>query len=182
MKNKQVKSKQVISVWDIVVRLTHWTLAICVFLNLTITEEGESIHIWVGYVAVFVVVLRLIWGFVGTRYARFGDFFPTFGKLKQHISDVKNRRPEKHLGHNPLGALMMFALWGCVLGLGISGYMLEMEQFYADERLEDMHEFCANLLIPLIALHVLAVIVMSKISKINLAKAMITGDKYVADD
>lgn len=170
-------TKSTVKVWDIVVRVTHWTLATCVLLNLAITEEGSDVHIWVGYTACAIVVVRLLWGFVGTRYARFSDFFPTLAKIKQHIDDLKQRRPETHLGHNPLGALMMFALWGCVIVLAVSGYLLESPQFYGEEWLETIHEFTANLLIPLIALHVLAVIVMSKVNKTNLAKAMLTGYK-----
>ena len=67
---------QKVKVWDIPVRLCHWGLAACVLANLAFMEEGDGIHQYVGYIAAGMVVFRVLWGLVGSRYARFSDFFP----------------------------------------------------------------------------------------------------------
>ena len=77
---------------------------------------------------------------------------------------------------------MMFALWSVVIGLGVTGYLMGTEQFWGDERLEEIHELLANSLIPLIALHVISAVAMSFISKNNLIAAMITGNKKLPND
>ncbi len=171
-----------VKVWDIAVRLCHWGLALCILANLTFVEEGDDIHQYIGYSAAGIVAFRFIWGFVGTRYARFSDFFPTPKRLITHSKQLINRQADTHLGHNPFGALMMFALWSVVIGLGVTGYLMGTEQFWGDERLEEIHELLANSLIPLIALHVISAVAMSFISKNNLIAAMITGNKKLPND
>ncbi len=173
---------QTVKVWDLPVRLCHWGLAACVLANLAFTEEGSDIHEYVGYTAAGIVAFRLLWGFIGSRYARFSDFFPTPSRLMEHGRNIARRRPDTHLGHNPFGALMMFALWAAVIGLGVSGYLMTTDRFWGDETVEEIHGFLADSLIPLIALHVTAALVMSFLSKTNLVHAMITGKKNVPDD
>ena len=173
---------QKVKVWDIPVRLCHWGLAACVLANLAFTEEGDDIHQYVGYIAAGIVVFRVLWGFVGSRYARFSDFFPTPQRLITHGQRLLRRQPDPHLGHNPLGAMMMLVLWSVVIGLGVSGYLMGTEQFWGDETMEEIHEVLANSLIPLIALHVASALAMSFISKSNLVAAMITGNKNVPDE
>ena len=172
---------QTVKVWDLPVRLCHWGLAACVIANLLITEDGSNIHQYIGYTAVGIVAFRTLWGLIGTKHARFSDFFPTPTRLYRHITSLfQPASPEhesQHLGHNPLGALMMLALWGVIIGLGVSGYMMGLEAYWGDEMLEEIHEILANSLYPLIGLHVLAAVAMSYWSKINLVKAMITGNK-----
>lgn len=168
---------ETIKVWDLPVRLCHWALAGCVLANLAFTEEGEEVHRYVGYVAAGIVAFRLLWGFIGSRHARFSDFFPTPARLKAHWQHIRHRQPDPHPGHNPLGALMMFALWAVVLALGVTGYLMGTDRFWGDEGLETLHGTLANALIPLIALHVGAAILMSVLTRVNLVGAMITGRK-----
>lgn len=87
---------------------------------------------------------------------------------------------EEHLGHNPFGALMMFALWGVIIGLGVSGYLMGTDQFWGVEEIEEIHEILANALYVLVPIHVLSAIVMSQLQRQNLIKAMITGNKTVS--
>ncbi|MDO4232730.1 MAG: cytochrome b/b6 domain-containing protein [Lautropia sp.] len=166
-----------IKVWDLPVRLCHWALAAIVLLNLMVTEEGETVHRYLGYTAFGIVVFRLLWGFIGSRHARFDDFWPTPSRIAAHLRALRRREPEQHPGHNPLGAVMMLVLWATVLGLGISGYLMGTDAFWGDERVEAVHAFLANALIPLVVLHVLAAIVMSHLGHVNLVRAMITGRK-----
>ena len=109
-------------------------------------------------------------------------FFPTPQRLITHGQRLLRRQPDPHLGHNPLGAMMMLVLWSVVIGLGVSGYLMGTEQFWGDETMEEIHEVLANSLIPLIALHVASALAMSFISKSNLVAAMITGHKNVPDE
>lgn len=173
------KTRQV-RVWDILVRVTHWAVAAGITANLLFTEEGSELHQYVGYTAVGLVVIRLLWGFVGTRYARFSDFFPTPARIKHHLSDLSIRRTdEQHLGHNPLAAIMMFALWAVIIGLGISGYLMEAKIFGSKDILEEIHGILANSLYLLVPLHIISAIAMSYWERQNLIKSMITGNKTV---
>lgn len=134
------------------------------------------------------MVIRLLWGLIGTRYARFSSFFPTPTRLKRHVSALSVRRTdEQHLGHNPLAAIMILSLWAVIIGLGITGYLMESAFFSNTELLgnedllEDAHELLANSLYLLVPLHVIAAIVMSYWQRQNLIKSMVTGKKTVTD-
>ena len=173
------KTRQV-RVWDILVRVTHWAVAAGITANLLFTEEGSELHQYVGYTVVGLVVVRLLWGLVGTRYARFSDFFPTSSRIKRHLSDLSARRmDEQHLGHNPLAAIMMLLLWAVIIGLGVSGYLMEARIFGSKDILEEIHEILANSLYSLVPLHIISAIVMSYWEQQNLIKSMITGNKTV---
>lgn len=181
------KAKQV-KVWDILVRVTHWTVAAGIIANLLFTEDGSELHEYVGYTVLGLVVVRLLWGLVGTRYARFTSFFPTPTRLKHHLSALSVRRvDEQHLGHNPLAALMMLSLWAVIIGLGLTGYLMETDifshiQLLGDKDvLEEIHELLANSLYLLVPLHIIAAIAMSYWQRQNLIKSMITGKKKVSD-
>ena len=176
------KTKQV-RVWDILVRVTHWTVATGIIANLLFTESGSEIHQYVGYTVVGSVVVRLLWGLIGTRYARFSDFFPTRARIKNHLADLSVRRTdEQHLGHNPLAAIMMLVLWTVIIGLGITGYLMESGILGNKGLFEEVHELLANSLYLLVPLHIISAIVMSYWERQNLIKSMITGNKTVADD
>ncbi len=168
-----------VKVWDVFVRFTHWSVAAIVVMNYALTEEGSDIHQYLGYTAATLVGLRLIWGVIGSPYARFSSFFPTPERIKQHIRLMKTRQSGRELGHNPMGALMMFALWGCIIGLAATGYLMGTDAYWGSEALEALHEGLANGLIGLAVLHVAAVALMSLWGKTNLVRAMISGYKNV---
>ena len=172
--NRHVAS---MSVWDPFVRVFHWSLVSCVMLNFFILEEGEAPHEWVGYTATALVVARIIWGFVGSRFARFSDFFPTPSRLGRHIDGIRSGQAEHQWGHNPLGALMMFALMGLVLSLGLTGWMQGTDAYFGEEWLQELHGFLANTLIALAGLHAAAAIIMGRVERTRLVKAMVTGVK-----
>ena len=99
-----------VRVWDPVVRLFHWTVVIAVCLNLFVLKPGRLYHRYAGYVVIGAVLIRLVWGFIGTRHARFGDFFPTPSRLIPYLKALFRREEPRHLGHNPAAAVMMLAL------------------------------------------------------------------------
>lgn len=164
-------------VWDRFVRVFHWTLVSCVLLNYFVLEEGDPPHEWAGYLAAALVVARFVWGFIGSRHARFSDFFPTPSRLKHHLQAMRSGQPEHHWGHNPLGALMMFLLMGLVIALGITGWMQGTDAYFGEEWLQELHELLAHALLISAGLHAASAIVMGRIVRTRLVKAMVTGTK-----
>ncbi len=164
-------------VWDRFVRVFHWSLVACVAFNLLVQDDGEPLHRWSGYLASGLVLARIVWGFIGSRHARFADFFPTPARLRAHLQALRAGRPEAHEGHNPLGALMMLALLALVLSLGLTGWMQGLDAFWGDEWLEELHEGLAASLQGLVLLHVGAALLMSHLERTDLIRAMITGFK-----
>lgn len=166
-----------IQVWDRFVRFFHWSLVSCVLINYFAIDDGETVHQWLGYFASALVLARIVWGFIGSKHARFADFFPTPTRLRHHLQAMRTGKSDPHPGHNPLGALMMLTLITLVLGLGVTGYLQGTDMFWGEEWLQELHEVLASTLIGLAALHALAAIVMGRIERTNLVQAMITGVK-----
>lgn len=164
-------------VWDPLVRVFHWSLVACVLLNLQVVDDGEDLHQWLGYAASALVALRVVWGFIGPRHARFADFFPTPRRVANHVRALLGGETEHHWGHNPLGALMVFALLGMVLSLGLTGWMQTLDAFWGVEWLMDLHEGLGEWLLPMVSLHAGATIIMGRIERTRLVKAMVTGVK-----
>ncbi len=107
--------------WDPLVRLTHWTIVGAVLVNGLISEEGSPLHVWVGYGLAAVLALRLLWGFIGPREARFSAFPPSPARAAAHVRDISAGRLTQHLSHNPLGALMAYAIWATLAVIIASG-------------------------------------------------------------
>jgi cytochrome b len=170
-------TRDAVKVWDPFVRIFHWSLVTCVLLNYFVVDDGELIHEWLGYTASALVTLRIVWGFIGSRHARFSDFFPTPSRLKTHLAALREGRIEHHVGHNPLGALMMLALMALVLALGGTGFLQTTDTFWGEEWLQELHEWLGSALIALAGLHAAAAILMSRIERTNLVAAMFTGIK-----
>lgn len=164
-------------VWDRFVRLFHWTLVACVLLNYFVFEEGEWLHQWSGYLATALVCARIVWGFIGSRHARFADFFPTPSRLRSHLMAVRARQPDHHWGHNPLGALMMLLLMSLVMSLGFTGWLQGTDAYFGEEGLQNLHRYLANTLMGFVGLHAAAALIMGRIERTRLIKAMVTGVK-----
>ena len=164
-------------VWDRFVRVFHWSLVSCVLLNVFVLEEGETPHRWCGYLAATLVIARIVWGFIGSRHARFSDFFPTPARLWAHLQALRSGRPEHHWGHNPLGALMMLLLMGLVLSLGLTGWLQGTDAFWGEEWLQALHEWLADGLIAAAGVHAASAIVIGRVERTRLVKAMLTGVK-----
>lgn len=177
---KSLPATQPVRVWDPFVRFFHWSLVGCVLLNFVV-EEGEALHRALGYAASGLVGARILWGFVGTRYARFAGCFPTPAQLRQHFANLLAGRETPYVGHNPAGAAMMLALMTCVLLLGLTGHLQTTESLGDSEALEEVHEALASGLLGLAGLHAAAALVMGWLEGTNLIGAMITGVKLRRD-
>ena len=161
-----------IKIWDLPLRLFHWLLVIAVALAFLSSEEDSALndwHILSGWVAGTLIVFRLIWGFVGGEHSRFSDFVRP-SRIAEHISGLLGGRREVSLGHNPLGAIAVIVL------LGLTGVTVWAGAF-GGEGAEELHETVAWTLLAMVALHVVAVVVMSLLERENLVRAMITGTK-----
>lgn len=170
-----------IKVWDPLVRIFHWTLALACVLNLWLVEDGSDLHEWLGYYAAGAVVVRIVWGFIGTRYARFSSFFPTPSRLKEHLGAMLQNKAHS-IGHNPLGGLMILGLMALVLLLGLTGWMMSLDLFWGEDWVEELHEGLAEILMVLVLIHVSVVSLYSRFGKDNLIKAMWTGRKSIRSD
>lgn len=98
-------------VWDPLVRLTHWTIALVIVLNGILIDGDALAHIWIGYTALGLLALRLLWGLIGPENARFSSFPISLSDASRHIAGLKRGEHKTYRSHNPLGALMVYALW-----------------------------------------------------------------------
>ncbi|MEQ1598202.1 MAG: cytochrome b/b6 domain-containing protein [Methylotenera sp.] len=103
-------STKTVSVWDPLVRIGHWTLVIAFFTAYFTEEDFLTQHTWAGYVVGTVVLIRIIWGFIGSKHAKFNDFIYSPSAIFTYLNGLISRKPQHYLGHNPAGGLMVFAL------------------------------------------------------------------------
>jgi cytochrome b len=171
---------QHLKVWDPLVRLFHWCLVAAFAANVFLTKPGKLVHEWVGYAVAGLIAVRLIWGLVGTRHARFADFPPSVPGAIAQMQDMVTGRRHVHAGHSPLGAWMIYNLLVTMIAIAVSGYMQTTLPFFGVKWVESAHEFFVNWAEISIVLHITAVIVESRRLRVNLAKAMVTGYKDIA--
>ena len=107
--------------WDPLVKLTHWGVAVAVIANALVTEEGSGWHIWVGYGLAALLALRLCWGLIGPAEARFSAFPPSPRRALAHMGEIRRGEVIEHRSHNPLGALMVYAIWTCLVVIIATG-------------------------------------------------------------
>lgn len=172
---KQVK------VWDPAIRVFHWTLVAGFTANALILDDESKAHLWVGYMVVALVLLRLIWGFVGPRYARFSSFPPSVSGAGRQLGDIITGRKHIHPGHTPLGALMIYNLLLTILVIGFSGYLMTTDMFWGVEWPEELHEVAVLWAETSVMLHIAAVIFESWRINVNLPRSMVTGYKNIPD-
>lgn len=166
---------RLIRVWDWPLRLFHWTLVVVVAVAFLSSGEDSVLNQWhvlAGWLAAILVVFRIVWGFIGGEHSRFSDFVRP-SRIADHLSSIAHGRRAPALGHNPLGGLsvlVLLALTAITVWTGAVG----------GESLEDLHELVAWTLLAMVALHVVAVVVMSLLERQNLVRAMVTGKKPAA--
>jgi cytochrome b len=169
--------KQAILVWDFPVRVFHWLLVIS-FAGAWLTSESEAqqlIHYAFGYSACAIILFRIVWGVVGTRYARFTQFIKGPTETGQHIKSLLVGKKPPSPGHNPAGALVMISLMILILLIGLTGYGIVKDVL--GEWMSGAHEAISDLAFWLVLLHVAAAIIMSFLQKENLVRSMLTGMK-----
>jgi cytochrome b len=165
-----------VKVWDPLVRVLHWTLVVAFAVAFATGDEVMVLHRWAGYTILGIVAVRLVWGVVGTRHARFTDFVRGPSAVKAYLKGLIAGRPKHYVGHNPAGGAMVLALVAGLLLTAGTGLLADRPGAAA-EVFEDVHEVVANLMLALVGAHVLGVLVSSVLHRENLVRAMITGFK-----
>jgi len=184
---------QIVPVWDLPVRLFHWALVGLVAFSWWSAEEGGVMlkyHMWSGYGVFGLVLFRIGWGFVGTRYARFAEFVHGPRRVLASLATLWDRKPLAVAGHNPLGGWMVLALLAVLAvqvgtGLFANDDLFNEGPLYAQvtkawsDRLTAIHHLNFKVLAVLVTIHVLAIVWHRWRKGERLAWAMITGRKQL---
>jgi cytochrome b len=171
----------VAQVWDLPVRLFHWLMVLC-FAGTWLSADSERwrlIHVDLGYAMVALVAFRIVWGFIGTPYARFANFVRGPAALLHYLRSLLAGRPEHHTGHNPAGAVAILLLIALTLLTAASGWADFNDVGAA--WLASAHETLAEGMLLVVALHLVGVVVSSRLHRENLVLAMLTGRKPMRD-
>ena len=196
-------------VWDATTRVFHWLNVLCVLgliavgtviLNadaLGANNDGKILlkttHVWIRYVFVLNLLWRLVWGFVGGHWSRFGNFVPSRASLQAYVSDLLSGRHQPAIGHNPMGALSVLAMLVLLLVQVFTGFISDDEiassgpwtPFVSGYWVELATEYHGDvgkvLLIVLVVLHVASVVFYKRVKNEDLVTPMIKGDKVLPD-
>jgi cytochrome b len=168
-----------VKVWDAFVRIFHWSLVGLFVVAFATGDKIENLHVAAGYGIAVLVAARIIWGFVGSKHARFSDFVPSPSAGMTYIRAMLAGRAPRYLGHNPAGGAMVIVLLGLLVILSVTGFLMTTDAFWGVKWLEHVHEATANLTLCLVALHVLGVVLTSLEHGENLIESMITGRKRI---
>lgn len=191
------KSERKVRVWDLPVRLFHWTLVVLMVVSYFSGRAGGDwmkLHFWSGYAILTLVLFRVAWGFVGSTTARFTDFVKGPWAAIAHLRDLLGSGRPREAGHNPLGGAMVVALLLAVL-LQVTAGLFSADTdmgtvngplalLVADkwvDRATAFHKFWINVLLWMVALHVLAAVVYLVWKRQNLIGAMVSGRKPLGD-
>ncbi|MBI5889128.1 MAG: cytochrome b/b6 domain-containing protein [Nitrosomonadales bacterium] len=183
-----------VQVWDRFLRFFHWTLALC-FATAYISGEvhASTLHEWVGYLLCILLAARVYWGFRGGEFARFRSFLFPPGETLAYGRAMLKGNPKHYFGHNPAGALMVFAMFGLLAAIFASGLLtlgtidFEGPLVFLANRVSDeasylfgdLHEFLTHAALVLVLLHLVGVLVGSLQHRENLVRAMLTGKKKI---
>lgn len=186
------KEVEQIKVWDLPLRLFHWTLVAAFALAWLSAEAGIlEAHVLIGYFLIGLLLFRLVWGFAGSEFSRFRSFLFGPAETVAYLKSLRTAHPIHYYGHNPAGALMVFtllALLGAIFVSGLltlatvdyEGPLLFLANAVSDETADFFrraHDLLVDLALVLIPLHLLGVVQGSLQHRENLARAMVTGWK-----
>ena len=178
-------------VWDPLVRILHWFLVVAFFTAYFVEPEDGVIHVLAGYTVLGLVLIRVVWGFVGSEHARFSDFVYRPSVVLRYLADTVRFRAKRYLGHSPAGGAMVIVLLIALLATTVSGLVVYGADEHAGplaswmagvsdqtgDALEEVHEVMANATLTLVLLHVVGVAIASLSHRENLVRSMFTGRK-----
>jgi len=196
-----------IKVWDPLIRVFHWSLLIFFVAALATGEGGGRVHVFLGLAIAAMLVVRIVWGFIGPRHARFTDFVRGPSEVRTYLKGLFGGRIRHYIGHNPAGGAMVVVMLialslTCITGIkAYAGHSRGAHEAYATLSLtsvayagvdadepeegaygegewEEIHEFLAFFTLALAAVHLSGVVAASVLHRENLIKAMITGYKH----
>jgi cytochrome b len=171
-----------ILVWDVPTRVFHWLQALsfgAAYLT-AFSERMRNYHVALGYILLGLLVFRLLWGFVGTRYARFRSFLFNPKEIFVYLLTMVKGKPAHYLGHNPAGSVSVWLLLGLGLFIGVTGVLALQDD--ASDVVVDLHGLATNVMLGVILLHLVGVLMSSILHRENLVRAMFTGLKSAESD
>ena len=170
-------SRASVYVWDLPLRIFHWSLAACIVVAWLSANVFETLHRLAGYSTIALVVFRLGWGFAGARHARFNRVLPLLRATPRYLWKLSRGRAGGYIGLNPAGAAMLVASLALVLVSAISGWMQITLRFFGVDWVETLHTWSSYSLLVLAAIHIAGVVFASVLQRQNLPAAMVTGRK-----
>ena len=191
----QRDAKQV-RVWDPALRIYHWSLATLVIANWLLAKFGPSVMTWhfrLGYAIIALLAFRIVWGFIGPAPARFINFFPRPKAFFAYLRSFFSREPSHWPGHNPIGALSVFAMLAVLIWQVGSGLIADPDDFInvgplasevssaTSRKAVGWHHLGANLILVLVLFHIAAIIFYRIWKGEDLIRPMITGWKWVRE-
>jgi cytochrome b len=177
MEAGDIQSPATVRVWDPLVRIFHWSLVgLFTFAFLT-GDEWQKPHEVAGYMIAGLIAFRVVWGLIGSRYARFASFIYRPSTVAGFLADTMRMKARRYLGHNPAGGMMVAGLLLPSSRISLSGWMMTTDAYWGVGWVEELHEAAAFTALGLVALHVGGVIVASFEHGENLVRAMVTGRK-----
>ncbi len=198
-----MQHQEAVRVWDPLVRILHWTLVVAFFVAYFTGEDAPPLHEWMGYLVLAVVIVRIVWGFAGSKHARFSDFVRGPGEVVQNMKGIVTLSAKRYLGHSPAGGAMVLLLIAMLVATTVTGILGDQEyesgspiasamansdsrdikddNGHEQEREEgplvELHEVLANLTLALVFLHIAGVLIASFSHRENLIASMFTGRK-----
>jgi cytochrome b len=166
-----------IMVWDAPTRVFHWLLVLS-FAGAYLTAESERwalAHITLGYTMGGLVAFRVVWGVLGTRYARFSSFVRGPSTVIHYVRGLLRGKPEHFVGHNPAGAVAIVLLLVTSVAIVATGWAVYRE--LGGNLLGELHEAAANAMLAVVGIHVAGVVVASWLHRENLVRSMVVGTK-----
>ena len=170
-----------IRVWDPFVRSFHWALAASFAVAWISSENMEGVHDAAGYIAGGLVLLRILWGFAGPRYARFAQFVRRPGTVIDYLRAIGRGSERRYIGHNPAGGAMIVVLLAAVVATAVSGWLLTTDAFWGSTVMQRGHSLFAHGVLALVVLHLAGVALASLRHHENLVRAMVVGLKRPAE-
>lgn len=188
------RTKQTL-VWDPLLRSFHWLLAASFALAWWSEGRDITLHLLAGSMIPGLLAFRIIWGMAGEKHALFTSFRPTLAAIGSHVDELLHLRAGQHIGHTPIGSLMIYALLTGLFVLSVSGMMLMALQMGlgpfagwaagagpdTEWLVMQVHHWCFETLQVLVLIHLAGVLVESLLQRSNLTAAMISGRKNIKE-
>ena len=169
-----------IRVWDPFVRAFHWALVASFAIAWLSSENWDRLHAAAGYMGGALVALRVVWGFVGPRYARFAQFVRSPETVIAYLMALKDGSERRYIGHNPPGGAMIVVLLVAMAATAVSGWLLTTDAFWGSTTMQHVHSVLARGLLVLAVFPLIGVAIASLRHHENLARAVVVGAKRAA--
>ena len=171
-----------ILIWDVPTRVFHWLHALsfgAAYLT-AFSERLRNYHVALGYILLGLLVFRLLWGFAGTRYARFSSFLFNPKEVSAYVLSMLKGKPVHYLGHNPVGSVSVWLFLSLGMFIGVTGVLALQDD--ASDLVVALHGAATNIMLGVVLLHIIGVLISSILHRENLVRSMFTGYKFAESE